>query len=111
VFGRNTCPTDAPEPHGYEVFLTVSPAVEPTDDVAIGAIPGGLYAALRFTDISTIGAAWRRLWDWIAASEYDHVGLTRGEHGGVNGYEERLDWREPNSPSKWTFDLWVQLHE
>lgn len=111
VFGRDTFPTDAPEPHGYEFFLTVGPDVEPEGDVLIGIIPRGLYAVLRFTDLSTIRAAWRRLWDWIAASEYDHVGWRRGDHGWINGYEERLDWREPNPPGRWTFDLWAQLRE
>ena len=111
VFGRNTFPTDAPEPHGYEFSLTVDRDVESEGDVVIGEIPSGEYAVLRFTDLSRIRDAWQRLWGWIQASEHDHVGWMKGEHGWVNGFEERLDWRDPKPPNEWTFDLWVQLKE
>jgi DNA gyrase inhibitor GyrI len=109
VFGRNTFPTDNPEPHGYEFFLTVGPDVEAEGDVVTGEIPCGLYAVLRFKNLHKIKDAWRHLWDWIKDSEHEHVDWKKGEHGWVNGFEERLDWHEKNPPNEWTFDLWVQL--
>jgi DNA gyrase inhibitor GyrI len=57
LFGRNTFPTDNPEPHGYEFFLTVGPDIEPERDTEIREIPGGLYAVLRFNELNKIGEA------------------------------------------------------
>lgn len=110
VFGRNTYPTDNPEPHGYEFFLTVGPDIEPEGDIEIRKIPGGLYAVLRFKNLDNIGKAWEHLWKWIKESEYDHVGWQKGEQGWVNGFEEHLNPLE-KSPKEWVFDLWVQLKE
>ena len=110
VFGRNTYPTTEPEPYGYELFLTVGPEVEPEGDVDVGEVPGGLYAALRFEGLDNIGEAWERLWDWIEGSKHEHVGWRKGEHGWCDGYEENLTLNEED-PSKWVFDLWVQLKE
>ena len=33
LFGRNTYPTDKPEPHGYEFYLTVDHDIEPEGDI------------------------------------------------------------------------------
>jgi len=111
VFGRNTYPTDNPEPHGYEFFLTVGPDVEPEGDIAIREIPGGLYAVLRFKNLDNIRKAWEHLWNWIKNSEYEPVDWQKGEHGWYNGFEEHLNWYEKKSPNEWVFDLWVQLKE
>ena len=46
LFGRNTYPTDNPEPHGYEFYLTVNPDIEPNEDGEIAEIESGLYAVL-----------------------------------------------------------------
>lgn len=46
LFGRNTYPTDNPEPHGYECYLTVSLEMEPESDMEIAEIEGELYAVL-----------------------------------------------------------------
>ena len=43
LFGRNTYPTDNPEPHGYEFYLTLTQDIEPERDITPGIIPGGLY--------------------------------------------------------------------
>jgi len=111
VFGRNTYPTDSPEPHGYEFFLTVSPDVEPEGEIEMGEIPGGLYAVLRFRNLDKIGSAWQQLWKWIEESGYEHVGWKKGEHGWVNGFEEHLNWHEKKPQNEWVFDLWVQLKD
>ena len=110
VFGRNTYPTDEPEPYGYEFFLTVGPDVEAGEEIDIDEIPGGLYAVLGFKGLDNIGEAWERMWDWIGGSKYDHVGWRKGEHGWCDGYEENLTPLEKD-PEKWVFDLWVQLKE
>jgi len=111
LFGRNTYPTDNPEPHGYEFFLTVGPDIEPEGEIEIKEIPGGLYAVLRFKDLNHIGEAWSYLWKWIEESEYEHIGWQKGEHGWVNGFEEHLNWYEQKPQNEWIFDLWVQLKE
>ena len=110
VFGRNTYPTDAPEPHGYEFFLTVGAEVEAEGDIDIREIPGGLYAVLRFEGLENMKDAWERLWNWIKESEHEHIGWRKGEHGWHNGFEEHLNPLE-ESMQKWIFDLWVQLKE
>jgi DNA gyrase inhibitor GyrI len=74
-------------------------------------IPGGLYAVLRFKNLERIGEAWGKLLKWVEQSKYQQVGLTKTEHGWVNGYEERLNWYENKLPNEWVFDLWVQLQE
>ena len=110
VFGRNTYPTDSPEPHGYEFFLTVGAEVEAEVDIDIQEIPGGLYAVLRFEGLENMKDAWERLWNWIKESEHEHIGWRKGEHGWHNGFEEHLNPLE-ESTQKWIFDLWVQLKE
>jgi DNA gyrase inhibitor GyrI len=110
AFGRNTYPTDNPEPHGYEFFLTVGPDVRPKGDIDMREIPGGLYAVLRFKDLGNMKDAWQHLWNWINESEYEHIGWQKGEHGWCNGFEENLNPLE-RSPHDWIFDLWVQLKE
>jgi DNA gyrase inhibitor GyrI len=111
VFGRNTYPTNNPEPHGYEFFLTVGPKAEPEGDIKIKNIPGGLYAVLRFENLENMGKAWRDLWEWIEKSGYDHIGWQKGENGWFNGFEEHLNWHENKPTIEWIFDLWVQLKE
>jgi len=109
LFGRNTYPTDNPELHGYEFYLTVSSAIVPNGDIEIAKIDGGLCAVLRFKNLEKIQMAWQHLWNWIEASEYEHVGWNKGKHGWVNGLEEHLNWYEQKPQNEWIFDLWVYL--
>ena len=111
IFGRNTYPTDNPEPHGYEFYLTVSPDTEPERDIKISEMPSGLYAVLRFEDLGKIREAWEQLWNWTKENGYEHMGWKKGEHGWYNGFEEHLNWYEKKAPNEWVFDLWVQLKE
>ena len=83
VFGRNTYPTDNPEPHGYEFFLTVGPNIEPDGDIDIRQIPGGLYAVLRFKNLDNIGNAWEHLWNWIKENKYEYIQCRKGSMVGV----------------------------
>ncbi len=111
LFGRNTYPTDNPEPHGYEFFLTVSKDIKPEGDIDLKEIHGGSYATLRFTNLEKIGEAWQKLWKWFEENKREHVGFKKEEHGWVDGYEEHLNWQENKPPNEWVFDLWVQLKE
>jgi len=111
IFGRNTYPTDNPEPHGYELFITVGPDIEPEDDIKIKEIPSGLYAVLRFKNLNKIGEAWEYLWKWIKERGHEHIGWKKLENGWVNGFEEFLNWYEKKPPDQWILDLWVQLKE
>ncbi len=111
VFGRNTYPTENPEPHGYEFFLTVSRNIEPEGEIDMRQIPGGLYAVLRFKNLDNIRNAWEYIWNWIREKKYEHIGLQKDDHGWHNGFEEQINWHEGKSPSEWIFDLWVQLKE
>jgi effector-binding domain-containing protein len=112
LFGRNTYPTDKPEPHGYEFMLTVEPNVKPDGDIDVKEIPSGSYAALRFKNIEKMGEAWGKLLKWVDESGHKQVGLKKTERGWANsGYEELLNWYENKPPNEWVFDLWVQLKE
>ncbi|UCG45414.1 MAG: GyrI-like domain-containing protein [Candidatus Bathyarchaeota archaeon] len=110
VFGRNTYPTTEPEPHGYEFFLTVGNNVEPGDGIDILEIQSGLYAVLRVEGLHNLGEAWKRMWDFIEVSEYEHIGWRKGNYGWYDGFEENLTPLE-RDPAKWIFDVWVQLKE
>jgi len=111
LFGRNTYPTDKPEPHGYEFYLTVDSDIKPEGDIKTREIPGGLYAVLSFKNLYKIREAWEKMWKWIEESEYEPADLKKGEHGWVDGFEEHLNWQEEKTPTEWTFNLWVQLKE
>jgi len=110
VFGRNTYPTEKPEPHGYEFFLTIGPGVEPEGEVDTSEIQGGLYAVLGFKGLDKIGESWERLWNWLRDSGYEYIGWRKGKYGWADGYEERLRPFE-GSPQDWAFDLWLGLKE
>ena len=55
IFVRNTYPTNKPEPHGYEFFLTVEHGIESEGDIDIREIFSGFYAVLRFKGLEKIG--------------------------------------------------------
>jgi DNA gyrase inhibitor GyrI len=46
MFGRNTYPTDKPDPRGYEVYLILNVENKNYPDIETAEIPGGLYAVL-----------------------------------------------------------------
>ncbi|MCW4009428.1 MAG: GyrI-like domain-containing protein [Candidatus Bathyarchaeota archaeon] len=87
LFGRNTYPTDKPNPRGYEFYLTLNGKAECCGDIETAEVPEGLYAVLRFKNLENIGFAWKKLWNWIEDNGYEPV------------------------PTEWIFDLWVPLKE
>lgn len=111
LFGRNTYPTQNPEPHGYELFLTTEKPLEPEGDLEESEIPGGLYAVLKFKNLFTIAEAWAKLLNWVETSPHEHAGWTKGDHGWVGGFEEHINWKEEKPPTEWVFKLWVKLKE
>ncbi len=111
LFGRNTYSTDKPEPHGYEYYLTVEGDIMPEEDIGVREIPGGSYVAFRVHNLSDLTEGWKKFWALIELSDYKHVGVTKGEKGWVNGFEEHINWQEEKPPQEWIFDLWVQLKQ
>ena len=111
IFGRNTYPTDNPEPQGYQLFLTIEHPINIKGDIRTGEIPGGLYAVLEFTRLDKIGEAWKYLWNWVENKEYKYKGWEKGEYGWVNGFEEHLNPFAGKPPDDWFFNLWIPLKE
>ena len=111
MFGRNTFPTDKPEPRGYELHLTIDEDRKTDSGIETSEVPAGLYAVLRFRDLRNISLAWETLWSWLEKSEYEYAGWHKGHHGWVNGFEEQVNWQEQKPPTEWIFDLWVKLKE
>jgi DNA gyrase inhibitor GyrI len=111
VFGRNTYPTDNPEPHGYELFITVDELIKVDGDIRLGEIPGGLYAVLMSTSLEDMVQAWPFLWSWLEDSEYVFTGWNKEEHGWVNGYEEHLSPFDGSPPNEWLFNLMIPVNK
>ncbi|MFC1803945.1 GyrI-like domain-containing protein [Thermoproteota archaeon] len=109
VFGRNTYPTDNPEPHGYELYITVDESTEADGEIIAGEISGGLYAVLKSTFLIGITHAWLSLWRWLDESEYEFIGWRKGEHGWVNGYEEYLNPFDDKTQDEWLFNLMIPI--
>jgi DNA gyrase inhibitor GyrI len=89
LFGRNTFPTDKPEPRGYELHLTIDENLKTGSDIETSEVPAGLYAVLRFRDLRNISLAWEKLWSWIEKSEYEHAGWSKGNMVGLMGLRNR----------------------
>jgi DNA gyrase inhibitor GyrI len=112
LFGRNTYPTDAPEPHGYEYYLTVQKGVKPKGEISVKEVPGGLYAVLELKNLFLLSEGWKQLFTWVESNGHEPVGVSKGEHGWVNGaFEELVNWSENKASTEWIFRLWVQLKE
>jgi DNA-binding transcriptional MerR regulator len=77
LFGFNN-PSPAPEDipgqaeYGYEVWITVTPDVEPLGEAALRSFTGGLYAVTRVQGVENIGAGWQRLQAWHEGSGYEY---------------------------------------
>jgi DNA gyrase inhibitor GyrI len=111
IFGRNTYPTDEPEPHGYELYITVDKQQKSDENIMMGEVPGGLYAILKSTSLAEISNAWPFLWKWLEESEYEFTGWIKGEHGWVNGFEEHLNPFDDKAPNEWLFNLMIPIRK
>jgi DNA gyrase inhibitor GyrI len=112
LFGRNIYPTDKPEPHGYEYYLTSDSTIKTKGEVVTGEVSGGLYAVLEIKNLLSIGEGWQKLFSWVEANGHLPVGVSRGKYGWVNSaFEELLDWHQQKPPNEWCFCLWVQIRE
>ncbi|MFX1497005.1 MAG: GyrI-like domain-containing protein [Promethearchaeota archaeon] len=114
IFGRNTYPTENPEPHGYGFFIALTPETKIEKNIFIRIIPGGLYALLRCEGIEKLGECWGNLWKWVNESEYKYIGETKGVNGFELGYEEHLNWYHTfvkKDENKFIFNLMIQLWE
>lgn len=111
IIGRNTYPTDNPEPHGYELHITVNKSITPEGELMNGEIPSGLYVVLKSTTLDGMASAWPSLWKWVEESEYEFIGWKKGEYGWVNGYEEHLNPFDGKPKNEWLFNLMIPLKE
>jgi len=112
LFGRNIYPTDQPEPHGYEYYLTVEDSLKLDGTISTGEVPGGVYAVLEVKNLFNLVEGWKSLFAWVEANSHLPVGVTKGEYGWVNSaFEELVDWQQQKPPTEWVFRLWVQLRE
>lgn len=114
IFGRNTYPTENPEPHGYGFFLTIPPDIKVEKEILIRLIAGGLYAVARCEGLEQMGVVWPELWKWVERSEYKYIGETKGDNGFELGFEEHINWYSSlieKSEERFIFDLMLQLWE
>jgi effector-binding domain-containing protein len=112
LFGRNFYPTDKPEPHGYEYYLTIEDEAKPSVEITVKSVPEGLYAVVRVKSVFEIPQGWKNLFSMVEASGYKQVGVSKEEYGWVNaGFEEHVNWQQEKPPTEWIFNLWVKLKE
>lgn len=112
LFGRNFYPTEKPEPHGYEYYLTVQEEIKPSKEVVIRNIPEGLYATLRIKGVFEIPRGWNALFSMVESAGYKQTGVLRRVYGWVNaGFEEIVNWQKQANPEDWLINLWLQLKE
>jgi len=112
LFGRNIYPTNKPEPHGYEYYLTVEGTIKTEGEVVTNEVPGGAYAVLEVKNICNLTEGWQKLFSRVETNRHQPVGVAKGEHGWANSaFEELVDWLQEKPPSNWVFRLWVQLKE
>ncbi len=112
LFGRNFYPTEKPEPHGYEYYLTVQEEIKPSKEVIIRNIPEGLYATLRIKGVYEIPTGWNALFSMVNSAGYKPAGVSRRIYGWVTaGFEEIVNWQKQANPEEWLINLWLQLKE
>jgi DNA gyrase inhibitor GyrI len=99
---NNPSPSPGSPNYGYEQWITVGPAAQPTGDVRIAFFPGGLYGVTRLKGLSRIGEVWQQLVLWREDSPYK-----RGYHQWL---EELLV--DPSLPmEEYVFDLYLPIVE
>jgi DNA gyrase inhibitor GyrI len=90
IFGFNNPNPSAGSPnYGYEFWIEVGPEIEPSGDIRITHVSGGLYAMAPFAQPDsdygeTLPPAWGQLDAWVAANNHRH-----GPH----------QWLEQHSPA------------
>lgn len=67
---NNPSPSPGSPNYGYEVWITVTPEIEPEGDIRLIHFPGGLYAVTQIVGVSNIGEIWRKLVEWRENSHY-----------------------------------------
>jgi DNA gyrase inhibitor GyrI len=76
VFGfNNPPPAEGRKEYGYEFWIRVDPDIEVAGELEGKDFPGGLYAVTRCRlhgdPEGNVLQAWKRLWDWVQASDYE----------------------------------------
>lgn len=77
IFGfNNPIPSDT-ELRGYEVWITIPDGYDVGTDVIEKRFEGGLYAVMRIRGADNIGAAARRLFQWVKESSVYEFGYPK----------------------------------
>ncbi|OAA30438.1 hypothetical protein AT15_10390 [Kosmotoga arenicorallina S304] len=66
----NPSPSPGNSVYGYEVWVTVPEGCKPSGDIRLKDFSGGLYAVTS-TYLPDIGENWKRLIEWVKASDYE----------------------------------------
>jgi DNA gyrase inhibitor GyrI len=67
---NNPNPSPGSPNYGYEIWMPVSPDIQPEGDLRIVEFCGGLYGVTTFKDLNKIGAVWSALVKWRENSKY-----------------------------------------
>jgi len=70
---NNPNPSPGSPNYGYDIWVTVGPHVQGTDEIEIQTFEGGLYAVTRFEGLQNIGAVWQALVNWRDESLYQEA--------------------------------------
>ena len=103
TFGfNNPNPSEGSPNYGYEIWLPVSPDVEPEGDLRIISFDGGLYATTTFQGLQNIGQVWGELVKWRENSTY--------KCGNHQWLEEPLVWGDLPI-EEWIFTIYLPIME
>jgi DNA gyrase inhibitor GyrI len=107
VFGfDNPSPSEGSPNRGYEFWLTISPDVQPDEEIKIKEFSGGLYGVLhcdvKGDPFEIIPSAWQKLVKWLESSHYHYA-----NHQYL---EEHLSRTDP-SQGGFVLDLYIPIAE
>ena len=99
---NNPNPSPGSPNYGYDIWVTVGPDVESTEDVEIKTFAGGLYGVARCEGLRNIGARWQELATWREDSGY---------HVAHHQWLENLLVGPHVPPEDFVFDLYIPIAE
>jgi DNA gyrase inhibitor GyrI len=97
---NNPDPSPGSPNYGYDIWITVEPEVEGTQDIQILDFAGGLYAVTRCEGLQNIGQVWHDLAAWREDSAY---------HYGPHQWLENLLTDPDVPPEAYVFDLYLPV--
>lgn len=67
---NNPSPSPGSPNYGYEVWITLTPEIQPEGDIRLIYFPGGMYAVTEVLGVSNITDVWKKLAEWRENSHY-----------------------------------------